>query len=265
MDETRYIYHCDNSIDGILTALFDAFTCKKALTKETPWDKLPADIITIQPGEGGNYSLFSTWIDVETDADKAALTMQTIQKRLGMRVYDAVFHTLCHYDDGRANLLFHFLIKAFQTGPRIIDMLADPHVMSIFEYDRKVSNEAHFFIELMRFTAIPGALYGRISPKCTVLPFICDHFVDRYYHENFIIYDETHQIAAVHKAGASDFFLTDDPTMDVDMERFKEQDPFTSLWGVFFDSVAIKQRDNERCQNTLLPKWYRKHLDEFAR
>lgn len=262
--QTHYILHCDNSIDGLLTALFEAFALKKKLTAHTSWESLPADIISIVCGEGSNYSLFSTWTEVTTDERKALLTVQTIQKRLGMRIYDAVFHVLCHFDPSRGTLLFHFLVKAFQTGPRTIDRLADPHVMAMMEYDRKVSNEAHFFIELTRFTALPGTLYSRIAPKCTVLPFICDHFVERYYHENFIIYDETHHIAAIHKAD-EEWFLTDDPSMDVDLSQFQDADPFTSLWGVFFDSVAIRQRRNIRCQNTMLPKWYRKHMEEFSR
>lgn len=42
--------------------------------------------------------------------------------------------------------------------------------MRVMELSRKTSNEAHSFIEFIRFEEIKGnVLYSRIEPKCDVL------------------------------------------------------------------------------------------------
>lgn len=36
-----------------------------------------------------------------------------------------------------------------------------------------------------------------------------------------------------------------------------------SLWKRFYETVAIRERENPRCQNTFLPKRYRGTMTEF--
>lgn len=38
---------------------------------------------------------------------------------------------------------------------------------------------------------------------------------------------------------------------------------FRSLWKQFFQSVAIRERENPQCQNTFMPKRYRGTMTEF--
>ena len=41
------------------------------------------------------------------------------------------------------------------------------------------------------------------------------------------------------------------------------EDAYEQLWRAYFRTMAITERRNEDCQNTLLPKWYRKNMLEF--
>jgi len=38
---------------------------------------------------------------------------------------------------------------------------------------------------------------------------------------------------------------------------------FRALWKRFYETVAIRERENPRCQNTFLPKRYRGTMTEF--
>ena len=255
--QDSYMIHCDNTIDGLLTALYDGFVIKKRLGDA--YD----DCISICIGSGQNYSLFSTWLESRTDPKKASLTASTIYQQLGADVYAQVFRTLCHYEEDRGTILMGFLVRAFKEGPSILDHLSDPYVMRVLELSRKCGNESHLFHGFVRFTQLENTLYSRIEPKCNVLPILSPHFNDRLPEENWIIYDATHKIGSIHKAG-DNWFLMDAPSLlDIDLSSRRKKDPFHALWRSFFQSIAIEERENPRCQNTLIPKWYRRNMDEF--
>ena len=54
--------------------------------------------------------------------------------------------------------------------------------------------------------------------------------------------------------------VTDSLTLAPPSHREAE---YRKLWKTFFDTVAIRERHNERCQNTFLPKRYRSTMTEF--
>ena len=94
------ILRCDNNINGIFTAIYDAFVYKNQMQKEN--HEVYRDNISIEIGIGGNYTLFSKMIDIETDEVKVKKTILAIQKKLGFKIYETVFDALCHYSDNRA-------------------------------------------------------------------------------------------------------------------------------------------------------------------
>ena len=56
------------------------------------------------------------------------------------------------------------------------------------------------------------------------------------------------------------FVYGEDFHIDVSQTR----DHFESLWAEYFEHIAIAERKNPRCQNNLIPKWYRKNMVEFS-
>ena len=58
------ILRCDNNINGIFSAIYDAFVYKNQIQKEN--HEVYRDNISIEIGIGGNYTLFSKMIDIET-------------------------------------------------------------------------------------------------------------------------------------------------------------------------------------------------------
>ena len=116
----QLILKCEDSITGILTALFDAFVYKNNM--QEPYE----DSIFIAIGDYGNIMLFSKEIEVRTDEQKAAKTVYAIQSKLGFSVYQTVFYALCHYDPERATTVLGYLVRAFSKGSRIREYLADP-------------------------------------------------------------------------------------------------------------------------------------------
>lgn len=251
---TCTILQCEDSLEGILTAIYDAFVEKNKMKEYKEGD------IVIQIGENYTMSLFARQIQVETDLDKAQKTLMSIQRKISHLAYKRVLSALCHFDADRGTVVLRFLIKGFPMGARVIEDLADPYVMRVLELSRKVDNESHLFCGFVRFTDLGKFLYAEIEPKCHVLPQIMDHFSDRYPNEYYVIYDKKREIALIHLAFGESFFVSGNE-WNIDLEE--QRDDFEWLWTQYFKTIAIEERFNPRCQNNLLPKWYRKHMTEF--
>lgn len=264
--EEQLVLHCENRIDGILTAIYDAFVYKNKMN--TPY----RDSISIQIGDGGNVSLFAKEIEVVTDAAKAQKTAYAIQSKLGFSIYQTVFYALCHFDEERATVVLGYLVRAFAKGSRIREYMADPYVMRVLELSRKAGNECQKMMGFLRFRDMGGFLFARLEPKCDDLPIMQEHFADRYPNENFVIYDAVRDYALVHPAYKQCFFVSDEAIAEALAEIGAGEgdgvlavtDEYEQLWRRYFKTMAIEARENERCQNNLLPKWYRKNMLEFG-
>lgn len=174
------ILRCEDSLEGIFTAIYDAFVYKNQM--EQPY----TDSISIAVGEGC-MSLFAKEIAVVTEAYKVERTVYSIQTRLGYSVYDTLLRALCHFDEERATIVLGYLIRAFAKGHDISDYLADPYVMRVMELSRKVENERQKFYGFLRFRDTGSVLVAQVEPKCNLVPLMAEHFTDRFPNENFII------------------------------------------------------------------------------
>lgn len=257
MNSYRLILRCEDNLEGIFTALYDAFVYKK---KIEPYE----DNIAIEVGFEGNLSLFAEERIIHTDSNKVRKTAYAISNKLGYSVYDTVFYALCHYDKERANAVLGYLVRAFATGSRIREYMADPYVMRVLELSRKVSNEYQRFCGFLRFRDVGDFLFSQIEPKCDLLPLLVEHFTDRYPNEHFVIYDAIRKYALIHPAFRSCVFVSGD-----EAEKFAEfqetssaNDTFEQLWKVYFGCMSIDERANQSCQRNMLPIWYRKNMLE---
>ena len=71
-------------------------------------------------------------------------------------VYRNVFNALLSHQEDALDTVYRYLILAFAEGRKVEHMLISPEVMRIMELGRSVSNEAHLFREIARFTVVQG-------------------------------------------------------------------------------------------------------------
>jgi probable DNA metabolism protein len=104
-------------------------------------------------------------------------------------------------------------------------------------------------------------LYAKIETKFNVLPFLGRHFYKRLSTSDFIIHDIKRNLAFVKSnkdAQIRSVASFEAPTLSQEEEHFKR------LWKVFFQSVAIKERENKKLQQNFVPLLYRTYMSEFA-
>lgn len=247
----------DGTLDGIFTAVYDGFVLKNKRYKDCYDDNIALEDINTY-----EQQLFREYVKVETDSEKAAKTVDSIVKKMGYSGYEIAMKVACNCREDAGEVLFGYLVRGFKVGKAIVNMLTDSFAMRAFELSRKTGNEANYFIEFVRFTDVRGRLYSKIEPKCNIIHLIGGHFADRFPAENWIIYDAVHHVAAVHPQYGQ-WFLTDDSYADFGRIEAMSQDEYVDLWKLFVDTIAIEQRKNEKCQNSHMPKWYRKNMTEW--
>lgn len=255
---TKHIYLCDNSIDGIFTAIYLAWSSRYGHANNKIEEK----------SEGSKYSnieLFAEYIPVDTDLSLATMVSDSIKTKISVEVYEMCCRVALSDYLGKADLIYRFLILGFSAGSSITEQLSNEVVNSVFRVDKYVGREAYHFIEFIRFSEQEnGMLTAVIHPKNNVLTIITPHFVDRFPRERFLIYDENRKLATFHIPG-NPWILAQVPEIDqegLDRISFIEDD-YRDLWKIFFHNIAIKERINLKLQRNNLPLRFRKDMTEF--
>lgn len=259
-----HIFLCEDSIDGIFTGIYDAWASRYGHKN-----------IKLCINDTITYELFSEYITVTPDSEKSKKVGRTIIARLGMEVYQDILQAVLAHDDkkknkhpDKADCIYRTLLYGFSLadGHRILQALGNPYIARVFELSRSTGNEAHHLLGFLRFQELEnGVLFSTIRPKNQVISVLAEHFTDRLPQEHFMIYDVTHQIAAIHKAG-SGYFLTDASNLNPDVitRLSPAEKEYQKLWCGFFDSIAIEARKNPKLQSQNIPKRFWKDTVELA-
>lgn len=245
---------CEESIEGIFTGIYDAWA-----------SGLGHENVKILLRNQYEPELFFEYEEIIPEKDKAEKVARSIRKKISPSAFRAVYQAAMSWEEDRADAIYRFLVEGFRRGACIVQMLQLPAAARIFSLSRAVANEAHRFLQFVRFEQLDnGVLFASISPKSQVLTLIAPHFEERYSGENWIIYDRTRGEAAVHEA-LNPYVMAKISEKDADdfLARYGKEDGYTDLWKTFFKAVGIKERENYRCQRNFLPLWYRKHMTEF--
>ncbi len=254
----RRIYLCDDSIDGIFTAIYQAWSSRYG----------HSNIKIEEKSEGSKYSnieLFAEYVAVDTDYTLSTKVAKSIREKISCEAYEMICRVALSNHDGKADLIYRFLILGFAVGRSITEQISNEVVNQVFRINKYVGNEAHHLLGFLRFSEREnGLLTSVIHPKNNVLTIITPHFADRLPGERFLIYDENRKLATFHVPGNS-WILAKVPEMDQEnlQEITMEEDEYRDLWRAFFDHIAIKERINPKLQRNNLPLRFRDDMTEF--
>lgn len=252
--QNSIVYLCEDTLDGLLSAIYQANA-----------DRAPLRQIRIRTYKQLAYELFTEYREVTSDYVSAVKVMDAVHLHISKEAGHMVYCALLSDADDRGEKVLRFMLTGFRYGAKVCDMLALPEVADVFELQRKVSNEAHYFREFLRFSqSEQGILFSQISPKSNVLPLIAPYFTDRLPSENYLIFADTYQLAVIHPKNTGWYLAP------MNLEEFHqvlvkgpEEASWEACFKAFHKTIAIKERTNPVCQRTHLPLWYRKHMTEF--
>ena len=169
-----FIY--DKTLDGLLTALFDAYNRKT----------FPDVLLS----KGDTLPLFYDDIfTVITDEEKAGRVWRGLQKKISASALSAI--TWCWLSElpEVGMLLFRYIRKAIDSPVSIETNFGDPDVLALSKIWKRVDWERLRMLQFVRFQkAVDGTFFAAFEPQHNALPLTVGHFKDRFADQRWLIY-----------------------------------------------------------------------------
>ncbi|MBQ8804808.1 MAG: TIGR03915 family putative DNA repair protein [Tyzzerella sp.] len=252
----KRVYVCNDTITGIFSGIYDAWKTK--LGQEQLGIVLKGCI---------DQELFCEYAEVVESEKKTIAVENLIKKHMGYEAYWEIYHAVLSSDKEKGDAILGMMLEArnIPQSKKIMQHLSHPKVRKVFELSRNVSNEAHYYREIIRFRELDnGILFSQIEPKSQILTCLGDHFTDRFPLENWMIYDRTHKMFLVHPESKHWVLVLDEVVNEEAIKKVSvKEKTYEKLWKGFFESVAIEERKSYDRQRQHLPLHYRKHVTEF--
>ena len=252
------IYSFDGTMDGLLTAVFEAFSLHEE----------PEQLLK----EGDALPLFCDYnYQVTTDEAKARRVWTGLEKRLSREAMKLISVSWLSELQELNTPLFLYICKVFRQGD-ISRNFADTDVLTVTNIARRVLHEQLRMKQFIRFQkAKDGTYLAVVAPDHNVLPLITDHFSDRFNDQPWLIYDARRHYG-FHYDGQQVIRITfeDEGAVPFDLTNGKLQTDVLSsddqllqdLWRTYFKAICIKERMNPRKQLKDMPRRYWKYMTE---
>lgn len=247
---------CEDSLEGIFTAVYEAYE-----------RKLNPDRTKLQLEGCMELQLFADYYIIKPNLDKMKKVVCTLLRDFGKEIYYRICQVLASHQEEKADVVYHTIAYGLklQNKRQLFMNLSDTFVCRAFEISRNVNNEVHRQREFLRFKELENKiLFSKIGPKNNILTFLTPHFADRLSGENFVIYDETHQLVAVHPK-REEFVIMGAGGLDKSVyETYSEKEQeYQALFRYFCERISIKERENKKLQRQMLPLRFRDYMVEF--
>ena len=253
------IFHYDQTFDGLLTTIFEAYR-----TKHFPHQLLGLDAIA---------PLFTSYATtIMTDPAKAQRVWNTVNKKTTTEFRHQLLYAWLSEEEG-SDLLILNTIRKLTDSPRNIETAyADPEILSLRQLSKKVGKECCFTIQFVRFQKTQDNIYfAPVEPACNVLPIAIPHFKDRFADQKWIIYDTLRNYG---------FFYNLQTTQQISLDQnahFTKQNELKpealtpdeiliqKMWKNYFKAVNITERRNLKQQRQHMPQRFWHLLPEMRK
>jgi probable DNA metabolism protein len=246
-DRSDVIYQYDGSFEGLLSCVFESYERRE----------IPAGIAPTFAEQTALYPART----IETDLQKAKRVLCSIPEKIGDEALYLVNRTFLTCMPQKELDTLRFLRTGYRVGSMVTQMLADSAVDRIIKGVRYLENESNQYRQFTRFAEFSGILAGVIEPHNYVLPLIAQHFCERLPCERFLIYDKTHGMALIHNQKGRSIVPIDGLRLP---EPDEPEEKIHDLWRLFYNTIEVPGRHNERCRMSHMPKRYWTYMTEFG-
>lgn len=252
------VYLFDNSFDGLLSAVFDAY-----FRHQHP------DVLM---SEGEQLPLFCEEVyAVATTEEKARRVWTGLEKQLPKEALRLVMVSWLSEEKELNTPLFNYVYKAFQTRG-IARNFSDPDVLYVTNTARRVMHEQLRMKQFIRFQkAKDGTYLGVVAPDNDVLPLVTDHFRDRFGDQSWLIYDARRHYGYYYdQKELTRITFENESAVPFNLENGRLDESVISsddqllqdLWRTYFKAICIRERMNPHKQLSDMPRRYWKYMTE---
>jgi probable DNA metabolism protein len=248
-----FIY--DNTFEGLLTCVFDAFN-----RREFPQKIVREDVI---------IPLFTESFRVITDEAKSERVLKALGKKISSSALRMLFVDFLSELDGMEIVIFRYIQKAVTAKQSIEMNFADADVLELSKVYRKVMREEERVRQFVRFGKTADNIYfAVIEPVYNVLLLTADFFKNRYADQQWIVYDTKRKYGLFYDLNTVETVRFDNPdisltTGNINPEKLDESESdFKNLWKDYLNAITIRERINPKLQRQYMPVRFWKYLTE---
>ena len=246
MDELILTF--DGTFDGFLSAVYYAVK-----------NRVRPRHISIE--KSVQTDLTAKLVNVPTDSLNSEKVRSVICDKMGLDALKRTYYAFLNSSPDSATAVYKYLLYGLKYGKKTSNYLSEPDIFKAYELARAVTREADRVQGFLRFSVMEGGVeYAPFEPVHDIITIITPHFAERLKSIPFVIHDIKREKAAVYTI--KEWFLTDASEITLPSLSHDEKN-FRAMWHEFYRAIAIRERKNERLQNNMLPKMYRKHMTEF--
>lgn len=258
MYDEKLILLCEDSMEGIFTAVYDGWI-----------SGAKGIFVEIRTEMPDCLELFCTYKEIVTDCEKSCKVGRTIRNKLGEEAYEYLCYAVVSTHPDKGTAIFQVLLKALSKGRRnvrIMEDLSDPYVNRVWKLHTKVWHEFHRFYGFVRFREIGGGvLFSKIAPENDILVMLAPHFENRFPNEHWMIYDERRHKVILHPKGERCTLRTDVELSQDYREELMNTEEYEDLWKVFCEGITVHERRNGKLQQQFVPLKFRSNMLEFQK
>jgi len=210
-----------------------------------------------------NYSsnLFEECIFLAIENNEKILN--DIVKNFGNYAFQSIYYVFLSTDENKELIIYYFLLNALKYRNKITFMRNLKCVSRTLQIAAYVIHENHKMKGFTRFKELENkVLYAEIAPTNDILNLLSNHFQKRLKNEYWIIKDVKRKIVSIYDKKKYFIISEENFTMDsLILSRKEEQIEY--LWQIFYKTIGIEERKNERCRRNFMPKKYWKYITEM--
>ena len=219
---------------------------------------IPDDIKLI---DSYNKSLFDNEIYIKIESEQK--NIELIKNKLSREALYGIYNVFLSENNNKEIIIYNFLLNYFKYGNKVFNMRRIDSVNETIKISKYVRGEAHKLKGFLRFKRMKNNFYyGEISPNNNVIGILANHFSKRLKEDNWIIKDTNRNIYAIYDKKQV-YFLTNEEIINLNLELKDDENYYEDLWKTFHKTVAIKSRENKKCQQNFMPKRYWKNMLEM--
>jgi probable DNA metabolism protein len=251
------VFFYDNTLEGILTAVFDAYS-----------EKIYPDSLLVT-GDVKPMFCDATYT-VVTDASKADRVWKGLEKKLSHMAMNGITAVWLSELPEVPSLLFRYIYKVFQSKVSIEMNFGDDDVLLVSQICKKVYQERLRVMQFARFQKTADGIYfAAFDLLYNVLPLAVAHFQDRFADQPWILYDMRRAYGYYYDKEKVEQITFDEKEKHIlfrgnlsEEQMAQDEAVFQNLWRVYFNAIAIKERFNPRKQRQDMPVRFWKYLTE---
>ncbi len=179
----------------------------------------------------------------------------------GQYAMRSMYYVFLSKEENKELILYYFFQNALKRRHKIMYYHNLKCVSEVLRISNYVRHETHKMKGFLRFKELEkNILYAEMEPTNNILFLVSCHFVNRLKNEFWVIKDNKRKIISIYDK--KQFVIVKEEEFKLSQKESKGEQNIEFLWRIFYKTIGIKERRNERCRMNFMPKKYWKYITE---